>query len=549
MKKYQRKTMANPQGIYYKKRIAKNRRRAKNVGLLYLLAIIAFAVLACLPLCKNALASVGVMEFYKVFTKANIKDWKTAETFVKLATGGLYALMLLGVVINVFRALGKLRWLHKKTAHREYGFNRNVYAMEDLGRIFSGSFAVILTTYFLISVLCGAFSPEVLLYAVLGVGVLFRLFCGVWGAKVAYFDVNEGKITEEPRKVGRFAPFFRNLLQLASVLGMIFFFVKATTLDTEIPALLQSGGISKLTDNMENLISVMLQALVVLCSFVLIKHATAITEYNHEGAHGVGMKNFRVFSFFVALTAAGATAVPYLMDKANYKLDTNMLIVAGVAFAMFLLELIMRKHPKLPEDKKKAPKEKPVDDSELHFENLSFTEPAQPMSKKELKAQQKAQADAPTQVPVRPAPMVMPVPPTQAANNNMVAPMPMPAQVRTYPQPQPYPYVVPQPYPVYQPMPVPYQTPVNVVCQHPTPAPAAAPAPAPTPVAAPVTVKKEEKEPEEKVVSTDNMQKVENGKAELNCPHCSARLRVDSNAEYHRCPVCRKVFQLRKVQK
>ena len=155
MKRNRRKNALTQKGAYLKTRIARNRGRAQFVGIVYLLSIIVLAAAACLPLFdlgKQTSAPVGVFAFWKEFMPANLKAIKSWSDLLPIVNAGIYALMLLIVVINVFRALGKLGWLFKKKASKTYGFNRNVYAMEDLGDIFSGSFAVILSTYFLAAV-------------------------------------------------------------------------------------------------------------------------------------------------------------------------------------------------------------------------------------------------------------------------------------------------------------------------------------------------------------------------------------------------------------
>ncbi len=365
MRKYRRAKALSSDGVSLKKRILRTRSRAKFVGVIYLLGVIALAAAACLPLMIHDLAPVGVMKFWKSFMPKNI-DMKTAKGVTVLATSGLYALMLLGVVINVFRALGKLSWLNKKNASRAYGFNRNVFAMEDLGRIFSGSFAVIMTTYFLIAILCPTYKINYLLLITLGGGIVIHFLAGYWGAKTGYFDIDDGQVVEQKRLAGRFAPLFRNVLQVVALVVMMYCFLEANTLSTMV----SKTALKNITKDTANLISVAAQAVIVLCFFVLIKHATAITEYNIDGAHGAGMKNFTVFSFFVFLAAGGAVAYKYFV-VAGKVLDKYMLVVAGVAFVMFIIQLIMCKMPKLPTDKK----QKKVKEEEPEFSLESLPKP------------------------------------------------------------------------------------------------------------------------------------------------------------------------------
>ena len=243
MKRTRKKNTLTQRGAYLKNRIARNRGRAQFVGIVYLLSIIALAAVVFMPLFElkaESVTSLTVMEFWKVFTPKHFKALNALTPILQLANSALYALMLLGLAINVLRALGKLGWLFKKKASKSYGFNRNVYAMEDLGHIFSGSFAVIITVYFLISVIngFGCIVPTMWTYILLGGGAFIHLFAGVIGGKVSYFDIEDGEISEDKRVVGRFSAFFRNVLQLAAVGAIMYYFQKTEVIHTVIGPLL-----------------------------------------------------------------------------------------------------------------------------------------------------------------------------------------------------------------------------------------------------------------------------------------------------------------------
>ncbi len=374
MKKYRKTTALTSRGLYLRKRIARNRGRAKIIGFLYLLATIALAGVVCMPLLTHELAALEIMGFWKVFKPANFKGFSLSNTrFVyQLAVSGLYALMLLGLFINVLRSLGKLGWLFKKSANKTYGFNRNVYAMEDLGKIFSGSYAVMLFTYFLIAIICKDWNgatyeiDKIKMLSVLGGGIFIHLFNGIVGAKTRYYDFKEGEIVEETRVVGRFAPFFRNFLQIACVFALMYFYLEFTTLNAIVPSLLAKGGVKEYLSDIPRLIDGAAQVGLILCVAVLLKHATATTEYNFDGIHGAGMKNFRVFCFFTFLIAGGAIGYEYLMVK-DAVLEKNLLIMAGIAFAMFVVELIMRSMPRFPTDKKSKEYEEEFTIDEISF--------------------------------------------------------------------------------------------------------------------------------------------------------------------------------------
>ncbi len=370
MKGYRRSTPLTAKGTYLRKRIAKTRAKAKFIGYCYLLAIFALAAAACFPLLVHDYAPVGVLEFWKQFKPSVLKafDYKNTPALITLAVCSLYALMLLGVALNVFRALRKLRWLHKKKPSKMYGFNRNVYAMEDLGRIFSGSFAVLLTSYFLMAILCGSANVNKLMLIVLGGGLFLHLLLGLWGSGVAYYDIAKDEIVEQTRQVGRFAPLVRNVFQLAAVFGILYFFLELTDLNAYVAPLSYKEGWKALINNKEAFVFFASQVFIVLCLFVLIKHATAITEFNMEGSEGSGMKIFRVFAFFIFLAAGAKVAYQYVFIDGKV-LDKQMLSVAAIAFGIFLIELIMHAMPRplngaaLKETKKQA-------DEELTLDNI-----------------------------------------------------------------------------------------------------------------------------------------------------------------------------------
>ncbi len=373
MKTVRKTKVLTPKGAILKKSIARNRCRAIFVGVIYLLAILALAGAACLPLFVQDNAPVGIFEFYKVFMPKNLKNIKTADQVISLVNGGLYALMLIWVGINFIISLFKISWLFKKRGSKMYGFNRNVYAMEDLGRLFSASYFVTVAAYFLIAIICGEWKVNYLALIVFGGGIVVHLFTAFIGAKVTYYDYVSGKIVEQKRVVGRFAPLFRNFLQLVVVFGGIYFFLVVCKIHTVIAPLLEKNGINNYVINHPlAYISIGLQALTVLCMLVLLKHATATTEYDVNGVNASGMKNFRVFSFFVFLTAAATAACRYVFGEVVFSStaagtlvsvqkywDFGSMILAGAALVMFVIEILMRNMPKFPNTEESVA---PIDD-------------------------------------------------------------------------------------------------------------------------------------------------------------------------------------------
>ena len=80
---------------------------------------------------------------------------------------------------------------------------------------------------------------------------------------------------------------------------------------------------------------------------VLLTHATNVTEFDSEGVEASGMKNFRVFAFLTLLTSVGAWAVKYFLFQVFV---TELLIMAAIALAAFIIELIMKNMPSVKQD-------------------------------------------------------------------------------------------------------------------------------------------------------------------------------------------------------
>lgn len=367
------------QGAELKTRVARTRSRAQFVGIIYFISIILLATAAFLPFFdveKQQHAPVGVFAALKVFEPASLQSLNTWAGMLTFINALLYLTMLLVVVINVIRASAKLGWLFKKKVSKTYGFNRNVYAMDDLGKIFSSSYSVMLIKYFLTAMLCGVVYPNLLMYIVFIVGALVHVFAGVVGGKVSYFNVEEGQITEDARVVGRFSAFFRNVLQLIVVFVCMDYFQKVNVLAKSIGPLLEVNAINNYVLNQPMAyVSVALQLLGIIFLIPLVKHATATTEYNIDGAYGAGMKTFRVFSFLLFLAIGGAVAAQYLFGQVAFTvvggvtavevvgalaINTEVATMAAIVLGMFFIEVLMRNMP----GHKKANSRKSRDDED-----------------------------------------------------------------------------------------------------------------------------------------------------------------------------------------
>ena len=347
-------TASAGQYVYMKQRISKAHGQAKCIGLVYLLATVAFAVLACLPLLELP-AEVGlklsVKEFWKPFKQ--IKQFKTqVPTFL---VAGFYGAMLLGLVVNVFRSLSKLGWLFKRRASRVYGFNRNMYAMDDMGRIFSGSLSCFTSFSFLIFLVGrSSVKPDMLFYVLLGAGVFVHLVFGVWSGNVSLFEMNDG-IIEQKREVGNFAPILRNLLQLAAVAAAIFFFLKVSVLGAMAADPVWAKGMAGVKEAIASFKAQpketvvmgahLLIAVLLLC---MIAYATGTKEFDPDGAEAPGRK----CNLFLSFLVAGLAAFLYFYFKEMATIASldhkYMLFLAIAAGVMFVLELCLICLPRVP---------------------------------------------------------------------------------------------------------------------------------------------------------------------------------------------------------
>ena len=82
-----------------------------------------------------------------------------------------------------------------------------------------------------------------------------------------------------------------------------------------------------------------MQALILHCVLVIIKHATATTEFNRFGMAGKGMTNYRAFSFCVFLLAGGAFVFNYFLVQSDSSIY-NFVYVAAIAFGVSLVDWI-----------------------------------------------------------------------------------------------------------------------------------------------------------------------------------------------------------------
>ncbi|MBE7085301.1 MAG: hypothetical protein E7368_04525 [Clostridiales bacterium] len=493
-----------------KRRVNAVHARAKLVGIVYLFATIALAVVtATLPLVNGTVFSVEnkmpIVAFYD-----GIRDllalglgtvFKTPSAILVFLQLLLYLVLLIILLVNVFRALGRLNWLFKRRASYINGFNRNMYAMDSLGKLFSSSLASVIIFYVIFAMFTlpagegNAISVGLYGYAFIGVFALIRMVFGGLEGNVPLFTTG-GKIIEKKRDHGVLIYLIRNFVQWAVVAGVLFFFIPnsgfGVGLENMLTQIIVEGDKLYLINVQTLPVYTGLVALIGI--MVMVKHATASTEYNRECNHTDGMKNFAVFSCIVAIMIGGLIVYPFvgigLLGDAEATLCMPLLWAAIIALVGFFFDCFCRAKDKRRVEEETDADPVPADEEELEKPNVqtAYTLPVQPQFSYPMFAEGGEEGKLPYQ------PIFVPVfcaYPPQGGMAMFQPPMPAPAPSNLLPEPSP-------------------------------------------------ATAEEEKEEENAL----NPYK----KYIVRCPECGTKLRARDASPYHRCPICDKVFELRKFK-
>ncbi len=478
----------------WRKQVRKTHSNAKLAGVLYLLGSLAMAIFACLPMLSINGTALWAGNFYEPI----LKIFKTKLGVRVIATTILYAIVVIGGIVNFLRALKMIGPLTKNTLRYANNYNRNARAMEEIGERFSDSFATIINLHFLIYILQPSGTEVVFsfyAYAMLAIGFIVHFVAGIIGGQVSFFHVNGqfGSIEEEKRTCGIWVYLFRNAVQVVATVAIMYFFVPVCTLNRSV-----------------ELVPFILQILLIIWIVMLVEHTTATTEFNYLGSEGAGMKKYRIFSFLVVLTAGGVIGLEYLAKKTFTDVATSYAIIAGVAFVAFFLDCIFKSDPQ---------------DEEMEDTDEQSTQP------------------------------FMPYPANVNAQGQPRAPYaPMKNGSSTY-----QPVYIPVYYPYSQNDGAPFMRPVCAPTPAPT-SPYANDAlsvenrPAPSPAPAHLQPKKvatngAETKPLSKLDSINEVHKLDlNKEWRVRCPQCGKELMVSERTPYHRCPSCSKIFQIKKFE-
>ena len=326
------------------KRVRKVHRKAKTVGLLYLLgAVLLLGATMVLPVLTIGGLAFNVTTFYQPLAKI-LSGGDIAAMIASVS----YGLLLFVLVVNFFRCLGKLGWLTKRSYRYANGYNRNMRAMSDMGKAFSSSFGATIILYLQMYVLQNPANVQFALVnacIIIAIGLVIHFIAGLASGKVSRFYVGEtGMVEEEKRTCSLFVYFVRNLIQLVATAAIVYFLVDNNAVYNifTIVTNLMSGSL-----DMNLLITVGLQVLTLVFVFVLVKHSTAATEFNLRGIEGRGMLNFRVFAFFTTVSGAGLLVWEFMQAGA---FNLGYAVITGAAFVGFLFDCIVKSFPKEEDD-------------------------------------------------------------------------------------------------------------------------------------------------------------------------------------------------------
>lgn len=482
-----------------KKSIMQTRRRAYRAGLLYLLGTILMAAFTIMPMLGMPL--VKSLNFTIADLKAAFSGFRIKDNEFWIAA--LHCLLVCAAVINVLRALGKIKWLFKKKGSRVYGFNRPAYAMEIMGERCAGTFKAIVLTYSLMIILrnidVSALVLDDVFFMVLAVGVatFIQIVSGLHGSKTAFFIPRPGaEIAEQKSAANRMVSLLCNVVQVVGGFLILFLFLQETTLYADLK-MVAKDGFGALTSDMMVLAAFALQVITFLMIALLVGHAVGLTEYNAGGLHAPNVKRARVLAMLVLLCSAGCFAVQYVNKAEAETLQYSYLIIAGIALVVFVLDVVLKHVWQTKEEKKIIAEEQEQQNSTSVTNNTNNTITVEGVNQ-------------PIQLP------------------------PIYIELPTHPVP----------YPVPVPMAAPIVT--GTVCGTPCGMPCSmAPNAGMNPYAGmPPYVEEMEDAEEEGGKIPYVAEPGEERDWVVPCPSCGKSLKINDGALYHRCPACNQVFQI-----
>ncbi|MBQ8284168.1 MAG: hypothetical protein IJX75_03650 [Clostridia bacterium] len=339
----------NLSGVTASRRKAKKmHKKAKRVAWIYLLGLLVMAVLSLLPCLQikyekgngGMFGNLCVINFFRpIFAVFSGK-------FDGAMVGVIYLVMLIVVWRNLMRSFSYVHKATKKNYRNVSAFNRNVAAMEELGDIFSSSFATMTVCYFLMYLLTpmeGAFSISrgenaftLMGYIALAVGLIVHFVAGTYGGTSSLFLVGV-TVEEKKRKDSVWLYFLRNFIQVVVVVAIVYMVAPVFTLYKYIPGF----TIPKLfKEELMVMLGVILQLIATVFIVLLLVRATSSVEFGLTGMEASGMRKYAIFVLIAAVLSVGL----FIVDKdwLSGKMIYNYLIAALAGIAGFVLDLLIR---------------------------------------------------------------------------------------------------------------------------------------------------------------------------------------------------------------
>ncbi len=369
----------NLSGVTASRRKAKKmHKKAKRVAWIYLLGLLAMAVLSLLPCLQikyengngGLFGNLCITNFFRpIFAVFSGK-------FDGALVGVIYLVMVIITMRNLIRSFSYVHKATKKNYRNVSAFNRNVAAMEELGDIFSSSLATMVVCYFLMYLLTpmeGTFSISrgenaftLMGYIALAVGLVVHFVAGTYGGTSSLFLVGV-TVEEKKRKDSVWLYFLRNFIQVVVVAAVVYMVAPVFTLYKYIPGF----KISELfAEDLMVMLGVILQLLSAIFIVILLVRVTSSVEFGLTGMDASGMRKYAVFVLIVGVFCVGL----FIVDKdwLTGKMIYNYLIAAVAGIVGFVLDLMIR-----PKDDKEDRPEQPNDGVEDWEEQTSTPEQEQ----------------------------------------------------------------------------------------------------------------------------------------------------------------------------
>lgn len=369
----------SPNIAMVRKKVRKVHKKARLVGILYLLGTLAAIVLSFLPCLKIQFASDESTLFIGNFFRPFL--WIFGGNFTGVLVFLLYFILIISNLVYLFRIFAGFRRVMKKNDKNVNACNRNVSAMEEMGVTFSRTVFTIVLLYMLMfvvtpssgSLLFDRNKSSLELFGILlvAVAVLIHFVAGAIGATCSIFMVGVS-IEEKTRPDGVFVYIIRSFIKIVAAFALAAMVLPVCTIHEAIPNIFEFNFDALMPDgDIMPLLGLVLQILAVVFISLCMKHALSALEFNLVGMDAYGMRRYAVFALISGIICIGA----FIVDK-NWKAEPptmiyNYLVAGVVAIVVFVLDFIVKPRVEAEEEEnmrdwkavkedKKAPKEAPA---------------------------------------------------------------------------------------------------------------------------------------------------------------------------------------------